>query len=145
MWMNFHFPQKLILKLFLPLMCSLKPDYKKIHNIFNSYTVFHMASYKIKWVLWLCFSSQTLFPSDLCWKHVYILIFGIISNFSMIWGIFHFFRKIKNLKNAPNHKIIEKFEKKNYYKIKMDTRFQHKSEGKWVWNQKLSHITHLLL
>ena len=40
------------------------------------------------------FQVKTLFSSNLCWKHVCILIFGI-KNFQrvppMIWGIFHFF------------------------------------------------------
>ena len=48
-------------------------------------------------------------------------------------GYFSFFRKIKNLKNTPNHRgDFEKFEKKIIPKIKMYTCFQHKSEGKSV-------------
>ena len=42
-----------------------------------------MDCYKSKQVLWLCFWCQTIFPSDLCWKRVYILIFGII--FFQFW------------------------------------------------------------
>ena len=69
-----------------------------------------MDSYKSKRVLWLCFWCQTLFLSDLCLKHVYILIFGIkfFSNFSKgppyDLGNFSFFRKNKNLKNPKNHR-----------------------------------------
>ena len=70
----------------------------------------HMETLKSKRLLWLCFLSETLFPSDLCWIHVYILIFGIkkFSNFLKgplyDLGYFSFFRKIKNLKNTPNHR-----------------------------------------
>ena len=86
------------------------------------YRMSHMDCYKSKWVLWLCFWCQTLFPSDLCWKCVYILIFGI-SFFRifhpMIWVIFHFFRKIKNWKNAPNHRgTLWKIKKKLFQKSK---------------------------
>ena len=56
----------------------------------------------------VCFLSQTLFPSELCWKTVYILIFGIdfFPIFQrvppMIWGIFNFLEK--KMKNTPNHR-----------------------------------------
>ena len=81
-------------------------NYKVLQsNFFNFglYRVSHMDSYKSKQLLWLCFLSQTLFPSDLCWKHVYILIFGIkyFSNFQWFGGIFHFLEKEKNI---PNHR-----------------------------------------
>ena len=66
------------------------------------------------------FKSDTFLHSNLCWKHVYILIFGIknFSNFSKgplyDLGYYSFFRKIKNLKNTPNRrwdplKILKKF------------------------------------
>ena len=77
---------------------------------FIIYRVTHMETLKSKRLLWLCFLSETLFPTDLCWVHVYILIFGIkkISNFSKgppyDLGDLSFFRKIKNLKNPQNHR-----------------------------------------
>ena len=72
---------------------------EKIGLIFltNSYRVFHMDSCEYIRVLWLCFLSQTLFPSFLCWKCVYILIFGIKIFFeffkrSPLWfGVFFIF------------------------------------------------------
>ena len=94
-------------------------------KVTHTYRVSHMDSYKSKWVLWLCFLSQTLFPSDLCWKNVYILIFGIkfFFNFSKgpayDLGYFSFFRKIKKMKNTPNHRgTLWKFKKKLFQKSK---------------------------
>ena len=73
----------------------------------------------------------TLFPSDLCWKHVYILIFGIYIFFwifqSMNWGIFHFFFIFLKNEKYP----FEKFENKNYSKNQNVHMFPA-----WIWREK---------
>ena len=91
--------------------------------------------------LWLCFLSQTLFPSDLFWKYVYILIFGIkfflnFSNGHPLYDLGHFSKVYFFLKKWKITQIIlpfEKFEKKFYSKNQnVCTHFQHKSEGKSI-------------
>ena len=81
--------------------------------------------------------SPTLFPSDLCWKHVYILIFGIkyFWNFSKgpsydDLGYFQGDKKKENAiflilpKNCPNGQLPQSSRLKN-----------HRRTQKWLIDQ----------
>ena len=66
---------------------------------------------KWKWAArWPCFWCQTLFSFRFILEtcvSVYLdflnFFFEFFKEFCMIWGIFHFFRKIKNLKNSKKN------------------------------------------